>query len=145
MKLVNFDKFILRCLEQDKWQTLFRLGSIKEVEQTDILYQLLKSHAERETVYLISMEGIDYMSAISTRALINASMRIFRESKKPVIFTQALGEVLVGLKQVSNILAEDTKLWVIDTNGQEEVLGHIPDRLRGILKLAKEKQYLREE
>ncbi|MBD0390083.1 MAG: hypothetical protein ICV54_27150 [Nostoc sp. C3-bin3] len=82
------------------------------------------------------------MSAISTHALINASIRIFMERKKPVIFTQASGEVLVGLRQVSNILAEDTKLWVINTQGQEEVLGHIPDRLREILELAKQKQYL---
>ncbi|HEY9804821.1 MAG TPA: hypothetical protein V6D25_31095 [Leptolyngbyaceae cyanobacterium] len=142
MKLVTFEKFILRCLDQDKWQTLFRLGSAGEVEQTDTLYQLLRNQAEKETIYMISLEGIDYMSAISTHALIKASMRIFMERKKPVIFIQASGEVLVGLKQVSNLLAEDIKLWVIDTKGQEEVLGHIPDRLREILDLAKQKQYL---
>lgn len=142
MKLINFEEYIIRFFDQGSWKTFFRLTSGQKNYQYEVIYQLLKNHQTSSSIYVISMEGIDYMSTTATHTLVSASLDFSRQNQIPVVFTQAEGEVLEGLRSAPSTSVEDRHLWVVDANGNEEVLGYIPDRLREIIAFVKQKQLI---
>lgn len=123
--------------------TLFKLGSKDFFEERDSLIQVIKKYLEfskKHTIYIINMEGFDYLSPSASNVLLSAALEISRQAKIPVIFTKVSSEVLKGLKADPSVVQTENRiLWAIDMTGNQHILGTIPDRLLDILEVLKDK------
>jgi hypothetical protein len=88
------------------------------------------------------MQGIDYVATTSMHEIVAASLNFSQYNRIPVVFINAAGEALEGLKSAPSISSQERKLWVVDANGNCEVLGYIPDRMSQILAFFQTKQVI---
>lgn len=138
MKVIDYQPGVIRFIDEGRWGTFFRIKGTPS-EQVDIAFNLLAQEKISSPVYEINMEGIDYIATNTSVALVWGALTISRLHQIPVIFTQALGEVWVGLRYAPLSL-EDRYLWIVNPQGNVEVIGTLPDRFKEIINILKTKK-----
>lgn len=121
--------------------TLFRIGTDRlDEEKFQVFLKNLLEPEDEETIYALSLNGLDIISPSAAKALVSGVVKITDQKKLFVVFTEVSAEALYGLRtvrstqQTENEQQSEKVFWAVDKDKKYHLIGMLPDRLYDILK-----------
>ena len=106
------------------------------------MIKLLKKYwqpLKEDILYIINFAEIDVLTPSAAKIMVESVPDLSAEYKVPILFTNVRQEVRKSLDREASNCDPVKMIWIVDESNQADLIGKIPNKLRELLELLKEK------